>query len=87
MQEKDKEGIVMRCVLALESRVNSIYDFLGKKIDDEPDANAFSVGGKENEQRAFEQELEEEDDVFGHRAWIEEHNKLTMGNQTFEENK
>lgn len=87
MPESKPQGIIMRCVLALESRVDSLYEFLGKKYPDESGVGAYIDSRWENEQKRIEESLEEEDDVFGHRAWIIEHNKLAMSNQAFGENK
>jgi hypothetical protein len=87
MQESKPQGIILRCVLALESRVDSLYEFLGRKYPDETDVGEYTTNRRDNEHKRTDQDFEEEDDVFGHRAWVAEHNKIAMDTQIFEENK
>ncbi|OED43757.1 hypothetical protein AB833_03155 [Chromatiales bacterium (ex Bugula neritina AB1)] len=77
----------MRFVLALESRLNALYHFLGSKHQDKSDFDEHSISRTENNHRTTVQTPEEEDDVFGHRVWISEHNRVAMDTQIFEENK
>lgn len=87
MRANNETGMVMRYVLKLESRINALYEYLGSKYSEESDVGENSMSRTEIDNRTNELAIHEEDDVFGHRAWLAVNNDVAIANQIFEENK